>query len=132
MREIKFRGKAKAPIEWFEFCEIQHENGWVFGNFIQNGGKPFIVGNIVESAEDYIAHEFWLPVEPESVGQFTGLYDRNGAEIYDRDIVLVNDSWKGVVRYWQGCFMVDDDVLGAIHSFSKVIGNVFQNGELLN
>ncbi|MBF0577723.1 hypothetical protein [Dysgonomonas sp. GY617] len=73
MREIKFRGKGKQPT-----------NGWVFGALFQNSGGSLILklrkesefapirGNMYELIFDF------FDVISETVGQFTGLIDKNG------------------------------------------------------
>ena len=58
MREYKFRGR-------------RIDNGeWVHGYLIED---RYIVGPVVEWTEDYFSTEFWFKVDPETVGQYTGL-----------------------------------------------------------
>lgn len=89
-REIKFRGKAWASIEELNEMQIPHENGWVFGALIPNDDDPYIVSqNIAESCEEYFYPEWWIGVNPTTVGQFTGHHDIYRREIYEGDIVEV-------------------------------------------
>ena len=124
MREIKFRGKRINNGEW------------VYGYLI---GNDVIVGDIVEFSDEYFNTEFWYKVDPETVGQYTGLKDRNGREIYEGDIL--RDEFDRIFRvYW-----VDGEARFAIrqkkrkteyfmvisHIHPVVIGNIWDNPELL-
>ena len=85
MREIEFRGKPIFDDQdfWNECADLIQEDGFVYGNLINTKGGHFIVGNVVEATEEYIDLEYWIPVDPETVGQYTGIKDKNGVKIFD-------------------------------------------------
>lgn len=145
-RLVKFRGKSLITVEDLDRMEIMHENGWVYGNLISNGKLPLIVGDIADWGDDYIAHEWYVAVEPESVGQYTGLHDINGQELYEGDIckrTLVNlyeiktfgNEIIGTVKYIEDTYWIDFErdatSLFCEVSPTEIIGNINDHPELL-
>ena len=126
-REILFRGKRT-------------DNGeWVYGSLIDSDS---IVGKIVDFDGEYFIPEFWYKVEHETVGQFTGLTDKNGIKIFDGDVVrLYDDSEDELVNgvivfnadFCSFCVSMKchEDVMLMAHWQYEVIGNIYDNKELL-
>lgn len=117
-REIKFRGLRKIDLKF------------VYGDLIQNRHSTVI--------NDEFGHDSTVKIE--TVGQFTGLTDKNGTEIYEGDIITapryINGYgiivWSNKGRGW----MIE--VNGSLHHFVDyvwdnlaVIGNIHENPELL-
>lgn len=119
MREILFRGKD--------------EFGWIYGDLVHDGNE---IG-IKTSVGAFI-------VAPETIGQYTGLCDKNGTKIFEGDIVLY--SWLSFgelpfyIEFIDGEFCATplrqtDDlwqirISGENLNF-EVIGNIHDNPELL-
>lgn len=114
MRQIKFRGKNRYRKEW------------LYGSLSQYGDGSYGIDGV--------------PVETDSVGQFTGLLDKNGKEIYEGDILgCPEDNYflHETVIFAEGCFMVKNGYtvtpMCAIYNlYRTVIGNIHDNPELIN
>ena len=126
MRVIKFRAQDIASNKWL-FGDIRHHKNDVC-IFEQRGNKG-------------------EQVKPETIGQYTGLVDRNGREIYEGDFINYDGStWGGVVQWHpNGYFFINDSYgkkyprcdsyrsLGDMLDGRPliVVGNIYDNKELL-
>lgn len=133
MREILFRGFALRDIETEELPIGISKGQEIQGQLVFNAGETYIVGELIEATDEYIAVEYWIPVDAETVGQYTGLPDRNGTKIFEGDIVEHQEE-RCTVHFNEGCFWVtDDDCTSTMSEFYpidlEVIGNVHDNPE---
>lgn len=134
MRKIKFRGKRKDNKEW------------LFGHYYYDGldNRHFIdnVRNSPQCPETGFSDliQEWVEVIPETVGQYTGLKDKNGNEIYEGDItkdkyVIMFHKQKALfAEHFYSTFQ-DTWNLSSYPISSQgieVIGNIHENPELLN
>lgn len=117
MREIKFRGLNKPTMQWKYGYMVVDEK---YTQIWQEGDVP-------------------CPVEYETVGQFTGLQDTNNVDIYEGDVCLLPNGEKRVVTYDAPSFWlaknlidkVDVDAFSTPSIYEEVIGNIYENPELL-
>ena len=144
MREILFRGKRT-------------DNGeWLYGDLWQ---KPYSSKNcicIASTIEDFGTRSGRFVI-PETVGQYTGLKDKNGTKIFEGDIVKLHDEWshedewKAIIAFgnpngrynwgWQLNSIghptdYNTDILcwiemGEVGTYTEIIGNIYDNPELL-
>ena len=125
MREILFRGKRLDNGEWYYgsylFLHISSVN-WTGAKM----GKPEDVHYIVNDQDINYA------VYPSTVGQYTGLKDKNGKLIFEGDILLFRAGRTHVVRFEDGAFILEDTAIPIPFAIkSEIIGNVHDNPELI-
>ena len=133
MREILFRGKRKDNGEWIQgdFCSPCNIV------FLENGYDAVLGKDDVPCLNDYA-------VVPETVGQYTGLIDKNGKKIFEGDIVVVyargyhtvcTVSWAETVAHFQlwqiNTIPKTSTNLNLGNYDCEVIGNIHDNPELL-
>ena len=133
MREIKFRGKSIDTREW------------VYGYYIKSGpdfhgGERHCIAT-PGTVADYAGLKF-IQVDPKTVGQFSGVPDMNGREIYEGDLIDGNlfDNRlpiRGVVVYDERhCFYALKNDAGhtALFRIANMlkIGTIHENPEVLS
>ena len=147
MREILFRGQTRRKGErvWMDGSPV--ESNWVYGGIFQGPNRSDIYG--YDPIEKHVVYS-------DTVGQFTGLTDKNGKKIFEGDIFHLDDEIIASVIFKNGCFRLEEyglsgaytesgfdecggrwDVIGCdpidLYNIKdmEVIGNIHDNPELL-
>lgn len=118
-REIKFRGKSVLNDEW------------IYGDLVHRINSPKTISPVQING---------IGVKEDTVGQFTGLLDKNGKEIYEGDIIKGFDI---IIEVWysedRACFIAEMkepqncmvDILGGYDTGRmEIIGKIYDNPDL--
>lgn len=135
-REIKFRGKTKEHFGDTEGNGVIQKGTWIYGGITFDTDRVWI-------DTKYFGE---ILVDKNIIGQFTGLHDKNGKEIYEGDIVYCQTKFgkaKAIIKFIDGKFVAYwDSILThpqnghciACYEINKrfeVIGNIYEDSELL-
>jgi hypothetical protein len=132
-REIKFRGKTLT-------------GEWVYGYYVKHlmhVGRDIYRHLIIQN--EHLGQQ--MPVIPETVGQYTGLKDKNGKEVYEKDLSIIDGNlcevkfdtffisgWEFKLLNGMGCYSFKDICKTYNPNGCKdfeIIGNIIDNTELI-
>lgn len=126
MREIMFRGKGNKEYNdgnWYYGVPLQcHDGDW---QICTNNIKRVVIS--------------------ETIGQYTGITDKNGKEIFEGDLIKQDSAYKPIISCVRICEEPLSDLYGVCEEFldgsgkallrvnnnCEIIGNIFENPELL-
>lgn len=141
MREILFRGQTRRKGE--RIINVRGDkcdSNWVYGGiFPQNNGGDFAI--IYQQTPEIKKYTVYA----DTVGQYTGLTDKNGTKIFEGDIIEINHPYAGkfvseviwdidcwsLKDFYFTCFDYPNMAFSEGTEYMKVIGNIYDNPELL-
>lgn len=144
MREILFRGKAIKDIN----SDLTVNTQWVYGYYAKIKPCTGIYGKKEEYIEEeipkIISGQEAITVNPNTIGQYTGLKDKNGTKIFENDILKRCDDISSfpeqLIVVFNNCYTAFEGEFDEYQSMTLneylvknyiVIGNIFENPEIL-
>jgi uncharacterized phage protein (TIGR01671 family) len=141
MREILFRGKSLRPSGGL----LKKENGWVFGvpvpvfiNTSDTGRVEMTKCHGYDELDYYELLSEDEEVDPKTIGQYTGMKDKNGTKIFEGDIVRVLMDYGPAGLFERNNVVIRFNETAGGYEWQyfnldtiEVIGNIYDNPELL-
>lgn len=114
---------------------------WQYGYLIEDNGQAFIINEVIEANEQYITIGSWCSVDPKTVGQSTGLHDKNGKEVFVGDIIKCTRGCPHEVyleKEYGGIYIGGMPAVylkGLLEGYAwtgaeEILGNIYENPEL--
>jgi hypothetical protein len=137
-----YRGKPKNKGDYYFFSQNWTESckdGFVYGSLVIAHNKYYICVTALCAINSCVNNGMTSMIEviPETIGEYTGLTDKNGKKIFEGDILYdeYNES-NCLITFDEGSFcIIDDDVSQSVWGCSmnglEIIGNIHDNPELL-
>ena len=125
MKEILFRGKTKSGM-------------WVYGYYMLTlirGEKAHVIAPLTSHMDVTLDKEQYI-IDPETVGQYIGITDKNGKKIFEGDIMQLSAGTYPCLVYFDGRgfkWLRNNKRIDIDLTFEKmaVIGNIYDNPEFL-
>ena len=135
MREILFRGKRKSDGKWIESSSTLKSGEEIYFANINTQILCYGNSNVINSMEGTSTKPIFYRIRNKTVGQYTGLNDKNGNKIFEGDIVK-HDNKIYVIKYLEKYARfapTNSHSVFMVCAFEQleIIGNIHDNPELL-
>lgn len=129
----KFRGRST----------VEDDKGkWVYGHLLIDDNRALIINGIIEANDEYVSLENWCDIDMKTIGQSTGLKDKNGTEIFEGDALKNNDypNQTFICKHSRLQASFQAESLNGLLTLSlwkdeerdwQVLGNIYENPELM-